>query len=400
MKDFIAWALFLFLGKIQIYDGVHAFVPAFDGSSDCHANNFQLSAATLTTAEVDILSSKVVTPNGGMLYRCKHSSTSTKTEMTFAIFLPAIFAIGTSKAPLPALYYLSGLTCNDENFSQKASNAFVKADKEGISIILPDTSPRGNDVPDDDEYDLGQGAGFYVDATNAPWDKNYNMYTYVTKELPALVEERWGVGANGVRSIFGHSMGGHGALTIAFKESAGAWASVSAFAPICHPTKCPWGEKAFKSYFGSLGAGKEHDATFLVQQNGVTTYDDILIDEGTEDNFAKDGQLLLKDFEEAAEKAGQKLTVRRQKGFDHSYNFISAFMDDHIDFHVKRLRKVRGAEAARLMQANTVKIAVGETEGKPIKCKAVSTMLEVFAMSFFGWFSKSNLGNEDFLQLL
>jgi S-formylglutathione hydrolase len=368
MRNIFVFAAMLLL-QLKVFS-VSAFLPANYDNLSRRSRSKALAASTLTTPEVKVLSSKAVSPKGGMLYRCKHASTSTKTDMTFAIFLPAVYEIGTSRDPLPALYWLSGLTCTDENFSQKASNAFAKADEEGVVLVLPDTSPRGENVPDDDEYDLGQGAGFYVDATNAPWNEHYKMYSYVTKELPDLVEQRWNVG--NVKSIMGHSMGGHGALTIALKEPAGTWASVSAFAPICNPTQCPWGEKAFNNYFGSVDAAKDHDATLLVQQEAATRYDDILIDEGTEDNFAKEGQLLLKNFEEAAEKAGQKLTVRRQKGFDHSYNFMSAFMDDHIAFHAKRLRQARGAEAARKMEATTVKIEVGETAGKPIKCKAVS----------------------------
>ena len=321
---------------------------------------------------VEILSSTRVTKNGGMLYRCQHASSSTQTDMTFAIFLPSIYAVGASQAPLPALYWLSGLTCTDENFSQKASNAFAKADQEGVSLVLPDTSPRGEGVPDDDEaFDLGMGAGFYVDATQEPWSTNNNMYTYVTQELPDVIEQTWGVGSNGVRSILGHSMGGHGALTIALKEPAGSWASVSAFAPISNPTQCPWGQKAFENYLGSVDAGNDHDATLLVQQEGATSYDDILIDVGTDDIFGKEGQLLVENLEEAAAKAGQKITVRRQEGFGHSYYTMATFIDDHIDFHMKRLRKAAGVEAVKKMESNAVKISVGDTEGKPIKCKAM-----------------------------
>lgn len=358
---------------------VSAFAPSLGGSSSSMRSvgsmrtASKVAAATTMTmielAGIEILSSTPVTKNGGMLYRCKHSSSSTKTDMTFAIFLPSIYAIGASSAPLPALYWLSGLTCTDENFSTKASNAFAKADQEGLSIVLPDTSPRDDSIPSDDAYDLGTGAGFYVDATQEPWSENYNMYTYVN-ELADLVERTWGVGSTNVKSILGHSMGGHGALTIALKQ-AGSWASVSAFAPICHPTQCPWGQKAFSNYLGSVEAGNAHDATLLMQQEGATTFDDIFIDVGTDDEFGKEGQLLIESLEEAAARVGQKMTVRRQNGFGHSYYTIATFIDDHIDFHMKRLRKAAGKEAAKKMESNAVKVSVGDTEGKPIKCKAM-----------------------------
>lgn len=239
-------------------------------------------------------------------------------------------------------------------------------------MILPDTSPRGDNVPDDDNYDLGQGAGFYIDATEDPWRENFQMETYVTKELPELVEKEWGIGKDGVRSIFGHSMGGHGALTIALKSKPGSWASVSAFAPICNPTACPWGEKAFKNYLGSVEAGKPHDATYLIRQEGKAgMYDDILIDEGTSDNFGKEGQLLLENFEKAAAEVGQKVTARRQVGHDHSYHFISSFVSDHLEFHAKRLRKAASVAAAKLAKSSSDAIAQAGTAGKPITCKAM-----------------------------
>jgi len=172
---------------------------------------------------VEIISTVTVTKRGGVVHRVKHASSSTGTDMTFAIFLPAVHKIGSTKSnALPAIYWLSGLTCTDQNFAQKAGgNAFAKADEEGIAIVLPDTSPRGEVVPDDDAYDLGVGAGFYIDATNPPWDKHYKMGTYVSRELPGLVEAEWGVGRDGCRSICGHSMGGHGALTFALKSPNG-----------------------------------------------------------------------------------------------------------------------------------------------------------------------------------
>lgn len=198
------------------------------------------------------------------------------------------------------------------------------------------------------------------------------METYIAKELPALVEAEWGVGLHGMRSLAGHSMGGHGALTLGLKAPAGTWASVSALAPICHPTKCPWGEKAFKNYFGSVDAGKDHDATLLIQQDGkAKLFDDILIDEGTDDNFGKQGQLLLGDFEAACAKVGQKLTVNRRNGHDHSYYFIATFITDHIAFHVKRLRAAASEAAEAALGSELAAITAGNTAGKPISCKAM-----------------------------
>eukprot|EP00522_Entomoneis_paludosa_P003092 CAMPEP_0172474116 /NCGR_PEP_ID=MMETSP1065-20121228/69196_1 /TAXON_ID=265537 /ORGANISM="Amphiprora paludosa, Strain CCMP125" /LENGTH=687 /DNA_ID=CAMNT_0013232295 /DNA_START=100 /DNA_END=2163 /DNA_ORIENTATION=- len=318
---------------------------------------------------MSIVSTRTVTKMGGVLHRIKHSSTATQTDMIFSIFLPSVYAVGANKGPLPAIYWLSGLTCTDENFCQKAGpTAFAKADEEGVALIIPDTSPRGEGVPNDDGYDLGQGAGFYVDATQEPWATNFKMESYI-KELTTVVEGKWNVGSQGTRSVCGHSMGGHGALTLALK-SPSEWTSVSAFAPICHPTACPWGEKAFGAYLGSVDAGKDHDATELLSKAGSSVFDDIMIDEGTSDEF-KDGQLKLSDFEATAEKVGQKLSVRRLQGHDHSYHTISTFIDDHIEFHAKRLRsavgKVRVAEKDAAMAA----VLSADTAGKPITCKAM-----------------------------
>jgi S-(hydroxymethyl)glutathione dehydrogenase / alcohol dehydrogenase len=268
--------------------------------------------------------------------------------------------------------WLSGLTCTDQNFAQKAGgNAFARAEAEGVALVLPDTSPRGAHVADDDAYDLGQGAGFYINATRDPWQKHYQMETYIAKELPALVELTWKVGTQGTRSLCGHSMGGHGALTLALKYP-GEWAAVSALAPICHPTACPWGQKAFEHYFGSVDAGKEHDATELLKASGkASDFDNILIDEGTEDEFQKAGQLLLKDLEDVAKEVGQKLTVRRQKGHDHSYYFIAAFISDHISFHARRLHKAVGRAQIDGLQDLLDKSNEAHTAGKPITCKAM-----------------------------
>jgi S-(hydroxymethyl)glutathione dehydrogenase / alcohol dehydrogenase len=319
---------------------------------------------------VTILSRRAVTAAGGILYRCQHASTSTGTDMIFAIFLPSRYHIqgGSSVA---ALYWLSGLTCTDENFCQKAG-AFAAAETHGLALVMPDTSPRGPGVADyEANYDLGQGAGFYIDADQEPWVPHYQMETYITQELPALVENTWNI-SSGVKSVSGHSMGGHGALTFAFKDPA-AWVSVSAFAPVCHPTHSPWGQKAFTNYLGSIQAGTAHDATELLKAAGKSIYDNILIDEGVDDEFVAAGQLLLRDLEEAAVNSGQTLTVRRQKGFDHSYHFIAAFIGDHIAFHARYLRKALGA--ARV--AATAAVPLGtttettDTVGKPITCQAM-----------------------------
>jgi S-(hydroxymethyl)glutathione dehydrogenase / alcohol dehydrogenase len=321
-----------------------------------------------TSNAVEILSKQVVTPTSGVLYRCKHFSVSTQTDMIFAIFLPSIYQVSGGRN-IPAIYWLSGLTCNDQNFCQKAGgNAFAKADAEGIALVIPDTSPRGDTIPSDDAYDLGTGAGFYVDATVEPWKTNYNMESYISKELPSIVEAEFGVGKDNIKSISGHSMGGHGALTIALKMPKGEWVSVSAFSPICHPTKCPWGQKAFKAYFGSIEAGADHDATELLQKEGkASMFDEILIDEGTDDEFKASGQLLLEDFEAAAGKVKQKLISRHQNGFDHSYFFIASFIADHITFHAKKLKIAAGQVSIRkeVLKPNT------DTAGKPIICKAM-----------------------------
>ena len=256
--------------------------------------------------------------------------------MTFAVFLPPQ---AEAKA-VPSVYWLSGLTCTDENFSQKAGFARAAAAR-GVAVVIPDTSPRGVTIEGaDDSYDFGSGAGFYVDATTDKWKAHYNMYTYVTNELPALVESTFaGKILAGKKSIFGHSMGGHGALTIGLKSAPGTYASLSAFAPICHPTNCPWGTKAFEGYLGSVEAGKAHDMTLLIK-----AYDGppvkLLVDQGTADNFLTGdvNQLQPKALEEACASNGKvDLTLRMQEGYDHSYFFMSSFMDEHINYHADAL---------------------------------------------------------------
>jgi len=264
----------------------------------------------------------------------KHASTSTGTDMTFGLFLPTCWK--TNGKPTPVLFWLSGLTCDDTNFANKAgSRAFNQAEKERIALVIPDTSPRGENVPDVDSYDMGVGAGFYVDATEEPYKRHYQMYSYITKELPSLLDSEFNkLGSGGKKSITGHSMGGHGALTIALKEQ-NEWVSVSAFAPICNPTKVPWGKKAFEAYLGSIEAGKSHDATCLL--NKKTVFDEILIDQGTADQFLEQ-QLSTNALSVSAKQVGQNITINTREDFDHSYHFIAAFIEDHVKFHGTRLR--------------------------------------------------------------
>ncbi len=258
--------------------------------------------------------------------------------MRFAVFTPPedIHGVG----PFPVLYWLSGLTCTEENFISKAGAQRVAAEL-GMVIVAPDTSPRGadineNDVPDDPDgaYDFGLGAGFYVDATEAPWATHYNMYSYITEELPAIIEKEFPVDAART-GIFGHSMGGHGALTIHLKNPR-KYKSCSAFAPIVAPTSVPWGEKALSNY---LGADKDkwasYDATALLTDHGASEAH-ILIDQGRADHFL-DTQLKPEIFNMAADKAGQALTLRMQAGYDHSYYFIATFIEDHLRWHHRAL---------------------------------------------------------------
>ncbi|KAL3920356.1 MAG: hypothetical protein SGILL_003307, partial [Bacillariaceae sp.] len=317
---------------------------------------------TFIMASIEVLSKTCVgSADGGCYMRVKHASKSTGSDMIFGLYLPK--SHGTTKEPTPVLYWLSGLTCDDTNFANKAgSRAFDEAEKQGIAIVMPDTSPRGDAVPNVDSYDLGVGAGFYVDATEEPYSKYYQMYTYITEELPELLEKEYKLGLNGLRSITGHSMGGHGALTIALREQ-DKWVSVSAFAPICNPTKVPWGEKAFKAYLGSVEAGAAHDATCLL--TAPTKYDEILIEQGTDDNFLIN-QLNPPVFEDAAKMVGQKVTLNMRKGFDHSYHFIAAFIESHVKFHGKRLRSKLGELRARSSTYDFTK-----TQGQPIQCKAM-----------------------------
>ncbi|MCR9141172.1 MAG: S-formylglutathione hydrolase [bacterium] len=266
----------------------------------------------------------------GMQQRYAHRSAVLNCDMHFSVFAPAAAVAGQK---LPVLYWLSGLTCTDDNFSTKAGAQRYAAEHE-IILIIPDTSPRGADVPDDSEgaYDLGLGAGFYVNATRAPWDRHYRMYDYIARELPELAESH--LPFNGRRAISGHSMGGHGALIIAMRE-AGRYVSVSAFAPIVNPAGVPWGEKAFGAYLGDdRNAWAEYDACHLVAERKPEL--PILIDQGTADDFLA-GQLLTERFVEAAGRAKVPATVNLREAYDHSYYFISSFIGDHLRFHAGHL---------------------------------------------------------------
>ena len=267
---------------------------------------------------------------GGWLNRYEHDSTSCRCTMTFSVYLPPQAA--TEK--VPAVYWLSGLTCTDDNFRTKAG-AQRYAAEFGLALIIPDTSPRGDGVADEpNRYDLGKGAGFYVNAIQAPWSAHYRMYDYVTAELPALVEAHLPV-LPGVKSISGHSMGGHGALICALKEE-GAYRSVSAFSPICHPLKSPWGEGCFGAYLGDdKERWKQYDATELVKAGcGIMP---ALIDQGTDDEFLAE-QLFPQDLQAAYEARGASLDLRMQEGYDHSYHFIATFIGEHLAHHAKALK--------------------------------------------------------------
>lgn len=267
---------------------------------------------------------------GGYLTRYSHDSEVCQCQMIFSVYLPA----QAETHNVPALYWLSGLTCTDDNARVKAG-AQRYAAEHGIALIFPDTSPRGDDVADEDRYDLGQGAGFYVNATQSPWAMHYQMYDYVTKELPALLEEYLPL-IPGLRSISGHSMGGHGALICALKNPTN-YKSVSAFAPICNPVNSGWGRGCFNAYLGDdINAWKEYDATALVEMGARV--EDILIDQGTADEFYDEMQLLPENFQSVCEKAGQAVTIRMQDGYDHSYHFIATFIGEHIAYHAKALR--------------------------------------------------------------
>ncbi len=267
--------------------------------------------------------------HGGTLRYQKHDSAVTGTPMTLSVWTPP------GQGPFPVVIWLSGLTCTEDNFTTKAG-AYEAAAEHGVIVVAPDTSPRGEGVADDPAYDLGQGAGFYLDATQAPWAGHFRMESYVTDELIPLIDAEFPT--TDVRSIFGHSMGGHGALTLALRHP-DLFRSVSAFAPIVSPTRCPWGEKAFSAYLGDdRAAWDAHDSARLIEGGAARgVYDDILVDQGDADPFLQD-QLKPKLLRAAAAAAGQPLTLRMQPGYDHSYFFMASFIADHIAFHAARLK--------------------------------------------------------------
>ena len=267
--------------------------------------------------------------SGGWQERYRHASISCQCEMYFSIYLPP----QANYKPLPVLYWLSGLTCTDENFFQKAG-AQRYAAASGVILVACDTSPRGLNLPHEAQsLDFGTGAGFYLNATQAPWAGHYHLYDYVLEELPSLIETHFPVDPQR-KSIFGHSMGGHGALVLALRNP-GVYRCVSALAPIVAPMQCPWGEKAFTYYLGEdISAWKNYDASYLVTQAQEKL--PILIDQGDADEFLVE-QLKPAIFKQACELSNYPLTLRMQAGYDHSYYFISTFMGEHIDYHMKAL---------------------------------------------------------------
>jgi len=269
---------------------------------------------------------------GGYLKRYSHDSDTCQCEMIFSVYLPP----QAGHQAVPTLYWLSGLTCTDDNVRVKAG-AQRYAAQHGVALVMPDTSPRGHDVPDEQgRYDLGKGAGFYVNATRSPWGKHYHMYDYVTRELPALVEANLPL-IPGRKSISGHSMGGHGALICALKDP-GGYHSVSAFSPICHPLQSAWGQGCFSAYLGDdRKTWEAYDAVALIEAGARVA--EILVDQGTADEFLDEGQLLPEALETACETTGIALHLRRQEGYDHSYHFIATFIGEHIAYHAAALKE-------------------------------------------------------------
>jgi S-formylglutathione hydrolase len=267
--------------------------------------------------------------SGGTLRYCRHASAATSRPMTFSVFTPE------GPGPFPVLVWLSGLTCTEDNFTTKAG-AYPAAARNGLMIVAPDTSPRGEGVADDAAYDLGQGASFYVDATQAPWASHFQMETYVTRDLLGVIGQTFPADMNRV-GISGHSMGGHGALCLALRQPA-LFRSVSAFSPIVSPTRCPWGEKAFMAYLGNdKTLWDNHDATRLVASGAAPGhFKDILVDQGLADPFIVE-QLKPELLEEACAGANRKLSLRRHAGYDHSYFFIATFIGDHLAWHARQL---------------------------------------------------------------
>ena len=267
---------------------------------------------------------------GGIQGIYRHVSEATGTPMQFAVYIPP----GTANEKWPVLWFLSGLTCTEENFTVK-SGAQKFAAENGVSLVVPDTSPRNAKIEgEDDSYDFGTGAGFYLDAIRSPWHRNYKMYSYITSELQNLIANNFAVDKTR-QGLFGHSMGGHGALTIGLKNPA-LFQSVSAFSPICAPTQCPWGQKALSGYLGDDAAQwNQYDAVELIKSG--CRIGEILVDQGEADNFLRE-QLKPELLSAACAEHGQPLNLRMQPDYDHSYYFIASFIEDHIKFHALNLR--------------------------------------------------------------
>ena len=265
---------------------------------------------------------------GGVHEQFTHHSAVLNCDMRFAVYFPSH---ASESAPVPVLYWLSGLTCTDENFMQKSGVQRMAA-KLGMAIVAPDTSPRGNDIPNDEAYDLGQGAGFYVNATQSPWAAHFKMYDYITKELPELIESNFPVSDR--RAISGHSMGGHGALMIGLKNPE-RYRSISAFSPIANPVDCPWGRKAFTAYLGSNEQEwQQYDSSLLmsIAEKGVPTK----VDLGASDEFLSE-QLKPESLQQAAQTSNYPLELNIHIGYDHSYYFVATFIDEHLSFHAEYL---------------------------------------------------------------
>jgi S-formylglutathione hydrolase len=266
---------------------------------------------------------------GGQQLVLSHQAETTRCKMRFALFLPS----SAGHAKVPVVYFLSGLTCSEQNVITK-SGAQQFCERHQVAFVCPDTSPRGDGVPDVDATDLGMGAGFYVNATQAPWSQHYRMYDYVTQELPAVIEAEFPVTT--ARGIMGHSMGGHGALVIGLREN-NRYQSVSAFSPICAPSQVPWGQKAFSAYLGNdPSTWADYDASQLLATSLAARHP-LLVDVGTDDPFLTN-QLLPETLEEAAKRVSHPLTLRRQAGYDHSYYFIATFIGEHIAHHAAALK--------------------------------------------------------------
>jgi len=300
---------------------------------------------------------------GGKLETFVHPSSSNSCDMTFKVFSPAAASSST-----PVLYFLSGLTCNTENFATKAPQAFAAANKRNVAIVISDTSPRGDDVPDvPDNYALGQGAGFYVDATHPKYNKHYNMFSYITKELPQIINDNFSFNKK-AKGIFGHSMGGHGAIVIALTEGKECFQSVSAFSPITNPLNCDWGKNAFNEYFRDPKEGAAYDATNLLSRFDPleSRVAEILIDQGSEDEFLEN-QLGHPAFLKSAKASLKtKISYNLRSGYDHSYNFINTFVEDHVNFHADRLSRVVNEDKFANLEP-----PVAGMENKVIECNAM-----------------------------